>query len=230
MQKWLAVVIVMLLVVAGMFATGCGKSPAEKEGVLPSLEVGDTWVQKVISDGIEYTMTTDIIGEDTTEGRETYVVKLSVEPPFEGLLGALEGKIDKLTLHTLRLQWSGELGVPFIAVSSSTYEPSEATLYPLEVGKELTLTETETSQITALGEKETETETSTYTLKVESIEQVTVPAGTFRTFKVVTYDELGSALETEWKSDAVKLFNVKRIDHESGDISELLSYSLVGAK
>ena len=138
------------------------------------------------------------------------------------------GKLDKLTLNTLRIQISGGTGVPFVGVVTYSYAPIGVTKYPLVVGKEITFTETETSDITVLGEKETTSETSTYTYKVESIEQVTVPAGTFRCFKVVKYDEGGSAIETRWGSDAVKGFEVKGIDHESGDTSELISYSLAG--
>ena len=229
MQKLLALSTVMVLVVAGMFASGCGKSPSETAGSLPSLKVGDTWVHKVISDGVEHTMALEITGDDITEGRETYVSKASFEPPVEGTIGTMDIKIDKLTLEIVRAQSSGQLmGVPFIVVVSTAYEP-EAALYPLEVGKQLPRTETETSTFTAMGEKETETETNTYTYTVESIEQVTVPAGTFRTFKVVTYDELGSPVGTSWISDTVKSVAVKEIDHGSEDVIELLSYSLEGS-
>jgi hypothetical protein len=229
MQKLLSASIVMVLVVAGMFASGCGGSDSEKEGTLPSLQVGDTWVSKITSDSFEHTMTMEITGEDTTEGRETYVIKGSFEPPVEGVIGTFDQKVDKLTLNVLRLQMSGEsMGVPFIVINSSVYEP-DSTLYPLEVGKEVTSTVTETITTKVLGEKETETETNLFTYKVESIEQITVPAGTFRAFKVVTYDELGSAVETSWVSDAVKSYPLKQIDHESEDTFELLSYSLVGA-
>jgi hypothetical protein len=60
---------------------------------------------------------------------------------------------------------------------------------------------------------------------VESIEEITVAAGTFKCFKVVTYDDEGVKLETSWYSDKVKA-KVKSILHESGDTRELQSYSV----
>ena len=102
-------------------------------------------------------------------------------------------------------------------------------LYPLVVGKEVTITETDITVITVDGEAQRETETNVFTYRVEGIEDVTAPDGTFRSFKVVKYDETGTAVGTAWESDAIKGYELKSIDHESGETSELTSYSLAGA-
>jgi len=98
--------------------------------------------------------------------------------------------------------------------------------YPREVGKEYERIETETTTTTVMGETQTDTETNSYTYKVEKMEQIAVPAGTFRCFKVVQYDEAGTPLTTVWHSDRTKQFQVKEIDHETGEVTELVSYSL----
>lgn len=84
---------------------------------------------------------------------------------------------------------------------------------------------TETKTEISAGETKKETTTSVLTLRVEGREQITVPAGTFDCFKIVRYDEGGSALKTEWYSDRTKA-NAKTIDHESGYTEELVSYSV----
>ena len=109
------------------------------------------------------------------------------------------------------------------------YEPKDSQLYPLTAGKEVTVTEIESSEFMFAGEGEEETITSTYTYVVEGIEDVTVPAGTFRAFKVVKYDADGEPAETTWSSDAVNGCDVKSIDHEEGESSDLISYTLVGS-
>lgn len=38
----------------------------------------------------------------------------------------------------------------------------------------------------------------------------------------------GEEVTTTWFADKVKLFEIKSIDHEDGDMSELTSYSLAG--
>ena len=96
------------------------------------------------------------------------------------------------------------------------------------MGKKITLTEMESIEQSFAGNQETEENTETYTYVVEAIEPVTVPAGTFRAFKVVKYDEDGEPSETTWSSDAIKGFDVKTIDHEEGETFELTSYSLMG--
>ena len=93
------------------------------------------------------------------------------------------------------------------------------------MGKEVTIIENTTTTITISGETQTETEERIYTHVVEGIEDITVPAGTFRCFKVVEYNEQGNIDSIDWYADKAKV-NVKSIDHETGDIMELQSYSV----
>ena len=58
---------------ANIAVDGLSRVLTIKEGVLPSLEIEDTWVYKQTTDGVEYTTTLEITNEDTTEQRETYV-------------------------------------------------------------------------------------------------------------------------------------------------------------
>ena len=98
----------------------------------------------------------------------------------------------------------------------------------MEVGKEWEGIETEVATISSLngvGETETETRTTNYRCKVEKIEEVTVPAGTFTCFKVVEYRNGGIILETTWFSDEAKI-NIKIFDDELGAVVELISYEL----
>jgi len=62
-------------------------------------------------------------------------------------------------------------------------------------------------------------------VKVEKREDITVPAGTFTSFKIVYYDEHDNITRTSWYSDSVKR-DVKRIYNETGETHELVSYSV----
>jgi hypothetical protein len=127
----------------------------------------------------------------------------------------------------LKIQTSGEYqNEPLIVVSSYTYGFLEAPPYPLETGKEYRVIELETTTSTITGRESTETETNTYTYRVEGIEEITVPAGTFRCFKVVKYDEDDTAISTNWTSDKVKS-DVKSIHHEAAELMELISFAVV---
>lgn len=223
MRKLAMVLIALLIPALVMGAVGCGGG--EGEGQLPTLNVGDRWVSRIMAEGFEYTMTLEVVGEDVTGGKDCYVAEGSFEPPIGGFISSVSAKYDKATMRIVRMQTSGELmGYPFVTAISYSYSPDE-TPYPLEVGKELVLIETTTITTTIMGETQTETQITAYTYKVEGIEQITVPAGTFRCFEIVSYDEDASALETVWHSDTTK-WPVKRVDHENGGTVELVSYSL----
>ncbi len=206
---------------------GLSQTLTVREGMLPTLSIGDKWVSKFISEGIEYTMTLEVTGEDVTDGKDCYIVEGSFEPPVEGFIDTVTAKYDKATMHPVRMQMSGEYeGKPFIAASSWSYDLTGDPTYPLEVGKEIEVVETETTTIKMLGETETETVTNTYIYKVEKIEEITVPAGTFRCFKIAKYDEAGTKVSTSWTSDKVKQVDVKTINHETEEVTELISYSI----
>lgn len=237
----LPIPLLLLLVLALILgAIGCGdrgKTPTPTstptatpsggaEGALPILNVGDKWVSVVTDKGIEYTRTTEVIGEAVIDGKDCYVVEESLEPPFRDIVSSVTQKWEKATMTPIRVESSGEyMDMPFVAVISVSCEYPDGFPFPLEVGKEFKIIRTETRTVTTMGEIQTEIVTNVYTHKVEKMEQITVPAGTFKCFKKVKYDEDGTAISTSWYSDSTKS-SVKLINHETGDIVELVSYSL----
>ena len=218
------VIFAMLLLLA---AIGCGGGKGEVvKAELPILEVGNKWVYKWVAEDIDYTCTIEVTGEDTVDGKDCYITQWSFEPALEGVANSATVHIEKATYREAKGQMTGQVqGLPYSLVTTSSYTFPEGSGWPLEVGKEISATETTTTTITARGQTETETETETYTYKVEKVEEITVAAGTFKCLKVVRYDDEGKKSETSWHSDKVRN-DVKWIDHESGDYTELRSYSL----
>ena len=198
-----------------------------KEGVLPTLSIGDRWVSKVLLEGIEYETILEVTSDDIVDGKDCYVMEGSIEPPMRGMISSVSITVDKATMFPVRTQTLGEdEGLQFIVAVSYSYEVHGKPIYPLELGKEIRVMETAATTITMTGKTKRETVTNTFSLKVEKIEEITVPAGTFRSFKIVRYDEAGTPVQTYWESDRVKQYQVKLIDHPSGEIDELVSYSL----
>jgi len=201
------------------------KTLTVKEGLLPTLRAGDKWVYRIEHEDIEYKGSQEIIGEDVVNGKPCYGVEGLIEPPLMGVISEFSYKIDKATMMPIRIQMTGEvMELPFIAAASYSHIYTGVLPYPLEVGKTWEITETESLTMTSMGETEKETEKNDYTYRVETVEDITVPAGTFRCFKIVQYDESGAVVQTKWISDETK-GEVKLIDHETGEIDELLSYS-----
>ena len=207
---------------------GITKTLTINEGVLPVLSEGDIWVSRLTLEGVEYTATTTVVGEEVVNGVNAYLVQITIDPPLLGVVTLSDMKIHKDTLDPIRIQATGNMaGFPFITAVTYDYKYF-GPKYPYVVGNEYRLTTTEDSVVTVLGTTETESETTTSRYKVEGIETITVAAGTFRAFKVVEYDENGEAVSTSWHSDKVKLFEVKSINHEDGETTELISYSILG--
>jgi len=227
MGKYVNAVIAVALVVTLVLPTACAKPAKFKEGALPTLSIGDSWVSKVVLQGVEYTMTSQVSGEEVSDGNDCYVIDSSIEPPFMGLLGSLRETIDKATMFPVTQQMSGEyMDTPLLIVISYSHDFPGERLYPLEVGKETKVIEAKTTTRTLMGETETNTVTATYTYKVDKMEQITVPAGTFRCFKIIKFDEANTVVSSYWTSDQVKQIHVKSLHHETGEVHELLSYSI----
>ena len=74
-----------------------------------------------------------------------------------------------------------------------------------------------------LGKTQTNIKTVNYTYQVEGIEEIIVPAGTFRCFRVVQYDDAGNPISTQWESGRVRQYKVKSVDHETGEVIKLIS-------
>jgi len=181
------------------------------EGALPILSVGDKWVMKMISGGNESTATTEVIGEDIVDGKDCYIATISMDPYSS------KEWVDKTTLFPIKNESSG-------GTTTYSYQFVGDMLYPLQINKECQVVETITSTIKETGESNTET--NTYMFKVENIEQITVPAGTFKCFKIVMYDKNGTPVITEWESDETKMYMVKGVDPQNDVTTELVSYSV----
>jgi len=227
MGKYANAVIAVALVVALVIPTACAKLAKFEEGVLPTLSIGDRWVSRVVFQGVEYTMTSQVSGEEVSDGNDCYVIDSSINPPFMGLLGRLRETIDKATMFPATQQMSGEyMDMPLLIAISYAHEFLGERLYPLAVGKEIKVIEAKTTTRTLTGETETNTVAATYTYKVDKMEQITVPAGTFRCFKIIKFDEANTVVSSYWTSDQVKQIHVKSLHHETGEVHELLSYSI----
>ena len=117
-------------------------------------------------------------------------------------------------------------GANYSVKQTATYSFSGSPMYPVKVGNVSNVTEIDKMVRTVNGETETVTETHNYVYKVEKVESVTVPAGTFKCFKVVQY-ESGKIKGIDWDAPQVKMYAVKNIDNEEPvSTSELVSYSL----
>lgn len=196
------------------------------EGALPTLNLGDRWVYTLTSDGDRYTWTAEVTGQEMIGGKDCYVVDSSIDTSDEEFITDAKEWFEKETLWMIRMHSSGEyMGFTHLVSADVSYEGLP--LFPLEVGKEVEITETDTTTITIMGETETQTKTRRSTYKVEKVEDITVAAGTFTCFKIVEYDEYDSAVGTTWYSDEVKIpYGVKIIDHRTGETLELQYYSV----
>ncbi len=226
--------LILILVVIGLLFVGCDSggnastaTPSEAlEVTLPALKIGDTWTVKSTVHGVEFMTTYSVTGDDIVDGKDCYVTEATSSPPFMGFVESTFLKKDKETGELIRLQYSGELaGEPFTYSIIYSYSYSEPK-YPIRVGK--IWEETETQTITTDIAQETETNTKENALKyeVKTIEEITVPAGTFDCFRTVVYDDRGTHMETYWQSLETKMLPVKHVNHVTGDTNQLVSYSL----
>jgi hypothetical protein len=215
----LASILVLVICFTGIFAGSCNSI----SGALPKFTIGDTWVSKWHTGGQDYTVTSIITGEDTINGKSCWVMETSYDPAYLGQVLSTTNKYYKDSLDIVFIEYHTNTS----QTTTITYQVSGTAYYPLEVGKESKEIDIET--ITTGDSMITQTENVTVitTTKVEKIETITVPAGTFKCFKVLKYDESGNLIQTTWKSDKTKLFQVKIDDPTEIDSSyELISYSV----
>jgi len=131
----------------------------------------------------------------------------------------------QMTLKVAERMWEGKRMIAFVAPNGVTvsnpegcwvailapdekpimiFDPPIGWEYPLEVGK----TWTKSYRVTIAATKQTIP--FDQTSKVEAYEEVTVPAGTFKTFKIVSSDTTGSET-VSWSSPEVGMW-IKRIE------------------
>ena len=197
-------------------------------GRVPILHVGDYWIMEAVYDTTTYTMTQSIIGE----GVDYYLVYIEYDPPSEGMINSTQW-VDKSTSNPVRMQGHGNYTydtttIPYTYNITFLYTYQAGVPYPLIVGKELNMTETMIYNMTMDSTTHTYIMNSSYTYKIEAVEDVTVPAGTFTCFRMNMYNETsGDLMYTAWYSDEVKSY-VKYIDYSTTPETtyELKDYSV----
>lgn len=197
-----------------LYAQGRGPGEGPQVAWMPTHGIGDEWVY-MITGKVKYTCRLRIVGEEVLNGDNTYLLKLSFDPPYQGYSSEMEVWVERETGDTLRTTTSARYwGEPHRWVTDYKYEYPEGEKWPLQVGKEYTKIQ-----------KKIGIENITLQVKVESWEEISVPAGKFLCFKIVYYDENGRAWRREWYSDSVEQ-NIRWIDGETGETWELTSYSV----
>ncbi|HUV52998.1 MAG TPA: CARDB domain-containing protein [Dehalococcoidia bacterium] len=196
------------------------------EGLLPTLYVGDTWVFKEVYKGIEYTRTERIVREETMEGKASYVMQVTYDPPMDGWIYEETRWINKATHYPLFSRVSATLSASGLTMTRLIAYSREgaSNRWPYQVGNEFTV---KTSWIVTDfldAESFTDRGESTVIYRCMSTEDILVEAGTFRCFKTVSYDNAQATYEY-WYSDKAKT-RVKTRGITNAHTIELISYSV----
>lgn len=221
-QVFIILILIPLLIATMLSALSCG----EKKAQLPEYKIGNQWIYKMEYQGLIHDVTIDVTDTDIVNNKECYVTVWNYQPALEGVVNEASIWVDRVTNFPVRGQATGTMmGVPYSAVIDYSYLFPSQKWWPLEVGKEIEISETLHRTTKALGLENTETERKTSTYEVVRVEEITVLAGTFKCFKIVEHDETGMKLSETWYSDEVKN-DIKAIDYDVGYTIELKSYSL----
>ncbi len=195
-----------------------GEGPTPEEGApearifeLPNWEAAAGWSFNLFSEleNKAYAMTVDFIGESTLGGEAYYQLNYSFNPPIGDLVTNSKAWLKKDTLMPTKVQYLQ--GDNLLTESIAIYTFSE-NMWPLRVDKEFTLIENRVSEGTVLS----------YLVRVETIENVTTPAGVFECPKIVYYRN-NTATKNEWYSPQIKWY-VKTEDKQFKQTIELQSY------
>jgi len=214
--------------------TATPPSIVEQAGRLPTCEVGDKWVWSYVMDETTYTLTEEIIGEEIVEGRDCYIIDMSFDPPLSythseevSTITSMKYWQDKATaIYGVKMESSGTYnGTEFTSSEIYFYDPWEP-LFPLEVGKEVE-TEKTTTQYSS-GDQIGEPVVITEKYRVDSMDDVTVAAGTYSCWKIIIYDGDGNTTQTIWWSDTVKSM-VKGTDAAGNTTMELQSFAIASS-
>jgi hypothetical protein len=184
-------------------------------GRIPILHVGDYWITEFVDNATTYTVTQNITGE----GTDYYLMYSAYDPPYRGTINST-GWLDKSTLNPIRMQGHSNYTydtttTPYTYNSTILYTYQGGVPFPLIIGKEFNMTETIAYNMTMNSTTYTYIMNNSYTYKVEAIENVTVPAGTFTCFRMNYYNATsGDLIYIFWWSDVVKNA-VKHMDYST---------------
>ncbi|MCK5593166.1 hypothetical protein KAI31_03610 [Candidatus Bathyarchaeota archaeon] len=197
-------------------------------GRVPILHVGDWWIMEFVFNETTYTFTQNITGE----GPDYYVMYEEYNPPYQGTSN-MTYRVDKSTTYQILGQGQSEYTydnttIPYTYNVTYFYTYYGGVPFPMIVGKEFNMTEIMTYTMIMDNTTYTYEYNTSYVFEVETIESVTVPAGTFTCFKVNMWNATsGALLYTMWYSDEAKT-SVKYIDYTTTPEStaELKDYSV----
>lgn len=185
--------------------------PGERTFELPSWENAARWSFSLFSEieNMRYTMIVRFVGESVIEEKSYYQLDYFFDPPMGGFLTMSKAWLKKDALVPVKIQYFQ--GDNFLSEIVITYMFSE-NMWPLKVGKEFTLIEN----------RIVEGMTQSYLVKVDAIEDVITPAGTFECPKIVYYRD-NIIAKTEWYASQIGWY-VKTVDNQFKRVIELQSY------
>ncbi len=152
----------------------------------PSLDVGDHWSFKAAGGGGEVTTQTEVKAKEDHGGTPAYRIEGTITSSQLGASTtsstvAWNRRSDMASLEnrvTTQITYAGSTQEQ---TAVTTFDPPCRNIqWPLSVGK----TWTETCHQSTTGNGNTQTKDTTTTYTVEATQEVTVPAGTFDTFRV----------------------------------------------
>jgi len=197
-------------------------------GRVPILHVGDWWIMEFVFNETTYTLTQNITGE----GPDYYVIYQEYNPPYQGRSNMTQ-QVDKSTTNPIWGQGQSEYTYDNTTITYTYnitffYTYYGGVQFPMIVGKEFNMTEIMTYTMTMDNTTYTYEYNTSYVSKVETIESVTVPAGTFTCFKINMWNATsGDLIYTAWYSDEAKTW-VKYVDYTTTPetTAELKDYSV----
>jgi len=237
-----ALVVVLIVSVAYLAGSHYFSNPQKGQyfpvAWAPILEVGDSWTLALTSNETNYDLTMTVIGKETVNDVSCYAMKLVFKPESplakKGVSNEITWWLDNSTLHLMKMMGTVRFegrDLTFVEKHFYTFQGEPL----LTVGNEYN--ETDNREMNVYGPppfniRYMHDETTRMTrMKIEAVENITVPAGTFSCYKIVTYDETGrNILSTRWFSMEAKTA-VRTENHETGEFeifetTELLSYSV----
>lgn len=198
-------------------------------GRVPVLHVGDWWIMEIVFNATTYTLTQNVTGE----GPDYYIVYSEYDPPYQGRCNSTDWIDKSMPISPVRSEGHSEYAYNNTTIIYA-YNITFYRIYyggvpfPLIVGKELNMTES----MNYTSKYDTTTYTYEYNMsfvfEVDTIENVTVPAGTFTCFKVNLWNATTlDHVYTMWYSDEAKTW-VRYIDYTTTPetTAELKDYSV----
>jgi len=203
---------------------------ARAEGQLPTYQVGEKWVSKYVIGETTYTVTEEVTGEETVEGRVCYTIDMSFDPlksytqdGVTGPLTSIKYFVDKATvLYGVKMESSGNYnGTAFTSTETYSYNPW-ASLFPMELDKEVEVEKTTIQYFD--GSQMGDPVVTTEKYKIYGKEGLWLDAGRLTCWKIDIYDGAGNIIQNIWYSYIAKKV-VKSTDADGNTMMELKSYS-----